>query len=85
VVSLTATGGTAWYFTGWSGAVTSLLPITSVTMSANKSVTANFIAGVNITVSKQGQFAFGESTTHLRRIFEPRPGEAGFGGYFTFR
>ena len=55
VVNLTATGGTAWYFSGWSGAVTSLLPTASVTMDANKSVTANFVAGVNITVSKQGQ------------------------------
>jgi hypothetical protein len=57
VISMTATGGTAWIFTGWSGDASGTLPTTSVTMNANKSVTANFIAGVNITVSKQGQGA----------------------------
>jgi pectate lyase len=47
VVTVTATPATGYTFTGWSGAVTGTSPSVSVTMDANKSVTANFQAQVN--------------------------------------
>ena len=45
VVGLTATAGTGYQFTGWSGACSGTAPACSVTMDAAKSVTATFTQG----------------------------------------
>jgi len=42
IVQLTATPSTGYTFTGWSGDATGLLNPLSVTMNANKNITANF-------------------------------------------
>ena len=42
VVSITATAATGYHFVNWSGAVTGSVNPTTVTMNANKTVTANF-------------------------------------------
>ncbi len=43
VVELTASSATGWSFAGWSGDASGLLNPTSVTMDADKSVTATFV------------------------------------------
>ncbi len=52
---LLAVGNDLWIFTGWSGDASGTFPSVNLPMNANKSVTANFIAGVKITVNKDGQ------------------------------
>jgi uncharacterized repeat protein (TIGR02543 family) len=47
IVQLTATPSTGYTFTGWSGDATGSLNPLSVTMNANKNITANFTAIVN--------------------------------------
>ncbi|HZK10803.1 MAG TPA: hypothetical protein VFD10_00360 [Atribacterota bacterium] len=42
VVNITATPATGYHFVNWSGAVTGSVNPTTVTMNANKTVTANF-------------------------------------------
>ncbi|MDP3642467.1 MAG: ice-binding family protein [Bacteroidota bacterium] len=44
IVALTATPATGYTFTGWTGDATGLLNPLSVTMNANKAITANFTA-----------------------------------------
>src|SRR5262245_66561005 len=44
VVTLTATPGTGYLFSGWSGACSGTAPTCGVTMDAAKSVTATFTA-----------------------------------------
>ncbi|HEX8327038.1 MAG TPA: carbohydrate-binding protein [Hymenobacter sp.] len=44
VVTLTATPAAGYVFSGWSGASTATTASTTVTMNANKSITANFTA-----------------------------------------
>ncbi|RAJ06530.1 putative repeat protein (TIGR02543 family)/predicted secreted protein (Por secretion system target) [Chitinophaga skermanii] len=44
VVTLTATPSSGYTFSNWSGAISSTSPITTVTINANTSVTANFNA-----------------------------------------
>jgi uncharacterized repeat protein (TIGR02543 family) len=45
VVQLTATPAAGWTFSGWSGDLTGIANPAAVTMSADKTVTANFVAG----------------------------------------
>ena len=45
VVQLTAYANTGYHFTGWSGAATGTANPTTITMSANETVTANFASG----------------------------------------
>ena len=45
VVQLTAYANTGYHFTGWSGAATGTANPTTITMSANQTVTANFASG----------------------------------------
>ncbi|MFT3680259.1 MAG: InlB B-repeat-containing protein [Ferruginibacter sp.] len=51
VVTLTATAASGYVFTGWSGDVTGTATSVSVTMSSNKSVTANFAPAYTLTTT----------------------------------
>ncbi|HMP20198.1 MAG TPA: right-handed parallel beta-helix repeat-containing protein [Ferruginibacter sp.] len=51
VVTLTATPAAGYIFTGWSGAVTGTATSVTVTMSANRSVTANFVLAYSLTTT----------------------------------
>jgi uncharacterized repeat protein (TIGR02543 family) len=59
VVSVTASAGSGWQFSGWSGDLTGTTNPASITMNANKSVTATFtqITGTQytLTVNVTGQ------------------------------
>ncbi|MBW8888274.1 MAG: S8 family serine peptidase [Fibrobacteres bacterium] len=80
VVTLTATPNTGYKFGSWSGAVTGTANPVSVTMTANKSVTANFTAlptytvtataGTNGTVSPSGTVTTYQGTA---RVFTMAP------------
>jgi peptidoglycan/xylan/chitin deacetylase (PgdA/CDA1 family) len=50
VVQLTAVPSTGWGFSGWSGDLTGSTNPTSITMSANKTVTASFTSTTNLTL-----------------------------------
>ena len=54
VVTLTATAAAGSRFTGWSGACTNSTGTCSVTMSAAKTATANFVLQYTLTVTKTG-------------------------------
>jgi YVTN family beta-propeller protein len=54
VITLTATPATAAVFAGWGGACTGAASTCSVTVNAATSLTANFIALVNLTITKAG-------------------------------
>jgi uncharacterized repeat protein (TIGR02543 family) len=45
VVQLTAYPNTGYHFTGWSGDLTGAISPTNITMSGNKTITANFASG----------------------------------------
>jgi endoglucanase len=59
VVTVTATAGSGWQFSGWSGALSGSTNPTTITMNANKAITATFtqITGTQykLTVSITGQ------------------------------
>lgn len=55
IVQLTATASTGWVFSSWSGDLSGSANPTSITMTANKSVTAHFIANqYTLTVTIDG-------------------------------
>ena len=54
VVDITAVAATGWRFDHWSGNVTGTNASTSVTMSADKTATANFIQVFILTMAKVG-------------------------------
>jgi len=54
-VSITATADSGWHFVNWSGDATGTTATVSVTMSANKTVTANFaLSTYTLTMAKVG-------------------------------
>ncbi len=54
VVTLGAADTDEWIFDHWSGHASGSTPSTSVTMTANRAVTAHFVEGVKITVETEG-------------------------------
>lgn len=55
VVQLTATANSGWVFTSWTGDLTGATNPASITMNANKSVTAHFSANTyTLTITTQG-------------------------------
>jgi mannan endo-1,4-beta-mannosidase len=53
-VPLTATAATGWTFDHWAGACSGSIPTCSVTMSANRSVSAVFVVRRSLAVSRTG-------------------------------
>ena len=57
-VTLTATPGSGYTFSNWSGDASGASNPITVTMSTNKKVTANFVKGGSLTVSPSGDLKF---------------------------
>lgn len=55
VVDLAATAASGWRFKNWSGGKSGTNPATTITMSGNKSVTANFIQRHTVTTASHTQ------------------------------
>ncbi len=70
VVTLTATAGSGWQFDNWSGALSGSTNPTTITMDANKSVTANF-SEIPTTYTVGNTTVFGTSTTTANRRAMP--------------
>ncbi|MCK9617759.1 MAG: right-handed parallel beta-helix repeat-containing protein [Lentimicrobiaceae bacterium] len=79
IVQLTATSNSGYTFTSWSGDVTDSTNPLSVTMNANKNITANFTIPVNVNVKSTGATG-NDSTDDTKAIQTAIDQVAGTGG-----
>lgn len=68
VVTLTATPQTGWSFVGWSGAATGSASSTTITLDADKTVTATFKQNFALTVTTTGQGAVARTPDQVNYV-----------------